>query len=173
LRRFILYGLSPLHELIQYEGADARSYPLKTACSGFTPVGVFCWLSIGEYFMDSEDTIMLKEMKAYGHLKPGQKGTHRLVDRFGPALICVRYRHDERTGDNLTTAEIIVDRRPRGAPRYRDTDMVDVTVPYTEMSLRKRLKAAGGRWNPEEHVWQVSFGAIRGDVELVERIARD
>ena len=57
---------------------------------------------------------MLKEMKAYGHMKPGQKGTQRLVNRFGAALVCVRYRYDERTGDNLTTAEIIVDRRRCG-----------------------------------------------------------
>jgi hypothetical protein len=61
---------------------------------------------------------MLKEMKAYGHMKPGQKGTQRLVNRFGAALVCVRYRYDERTGDNLTTAEVIVDRRPGWRPAY-------------------------------------------------------
>jgi hypothetical protein len=116
---------------------------------------------------------MLKEMKAYGHLKPGQKGTQRLVARFGAALLCVRYRYDERTGDNLTTAELIVDRRPRVTPRYRDTDLVAVAVPYTEMALREKLKAAGGRWNPGERVWQVCFGAIRDDSTLVERIVRD
>ena len=112
-------------------------------------------------------------MKAYGHLKPGQKGTRRLGARFGSALVCVRYRYDERTGDNLTTAEIIVDRRPRSAPRYRDEDMVAVAVPYTETAMRGRLKAAGGRWTPEERVWRVCFGAIRGDMELVERIMRE
>jgi len=122
---------------------------------------------------DNEEIIMLKELKAYGHLKPGQKGTQRLVDRFGAALVCVRYRYDERTGDNLTTAEIIVDRRPRGAPRYRDADMVAVAVAYTETAIRDKLKAAGGRWNPDEWVWRVSFGAIRGDAELVERIMRE
>ncbi len=117
---------------------------------------------------------MLKEMKAYGHMKPGQKGTQRLVNRFGAALICVRYRYDERTGDNLTAAEIIVDRRPRlMTTRYRDTDMVAVAVPYTETALREKLKAAGGRWNPEERVWRVCFGAIRGDTTLVERIVRE
>jgi hypothetical protein len=102
----------------------------------------------------------------------GQKGTQRLVTRFGAALVCVRYRYDERTGDNLTTAEIIVDRRPRLTFRYRDTDMVAVAVPYTETALREKLKTAGGRWNPEERVWRVSFGAIRGDTALVERIVR-
>ncbi len=117
---------------------------------------------------------MLKEMKAYGHMKPGQKGTQRLVNRFGAALICVRYRYDERTGDNLTAAEIIVDRRPRlMTTRYRDTDMVAVAVPYNETALREKLKAAGGRWNPEERVWHVCFGAIRGDTTLVERIVRE
>lgn len=116
---------------------------------------------------------MLKEMKAYGHLKPGQKGTNRLVSRFGAALVCVRYRYDERTGDNLTTAEIIVDRRPRLAPSLRDSDMVAVAVQYTETALREKLKNAGGRWNPEERVWRVCFGAIRDDTTLVEWIVRE
>lgn len=88
---------------------------------------------------------MLKEMKAQGHLKPGQKGTQRLASRFGEALACVRYRYDERTGDNLTTAEIIVDRRPRLAHRLRYRDMVAVAVSYSETELREKMKAAGGR----------------------------
>jgi hypothetical protein len=116
---------------------------------------------------------MLKEMKAYGHLKPGQKGTQRLVARFGAALVCVRYRYDERTGDNLTTAELIVDRRPRLTSRYRDRDMVAVSMPYTEKTLREQQKTARGRWNPEERDWRVCFGAIRGDTTLVERIVRE
>lgn len=65
---------------------------------------------------------MLKDMKSYGHLKPGQKGTHRLVAQFGAALVCVRYRYDEQTGDNLTTAEIIVDRRPGNRKLRYTTD---------------------------------------------------
>ena len=116
---------------------------------------------------------MLKEMKTYGHLKPGQKGTQRLVPRFGEALVCVRYRYDERTGDNLTTAEIIVDRRPRSAGRPRDTDMVAVAVSYSETELREKLKTAGGRWNSKERVWRVGFEAIRGDKKLVERIIKE
>ena len=37
---------------------------------------------------------MLKHMKAHKHLKPGENGTLRLVERFGDALLCVRYRYD-------------------------------------------------------------------------------
>lgn len=127
----------------------------------------------GAAFFAAAEGIMLKEMKAYGHMKPGQKGTHSLMKRFGAALVCVRYRYDERTGDNLTTAEIIVDRRPRLKSRTRDSDMVAVAVSYTETELREKLKLAGGRWNPEERVWRVCFGAIRGDTTLVERIVRE
>jgi hypothetical protein len=36
----------------------------------------------------------------------------------------------------------------------------------TDKALRERLKAARGRWNPEEELWQVKFGSIRGDSEL-------
>jgi hypothetical protein len=35
---------------------------------------------------------MLKDMKTHKHLKPGQMGTKRLVEQFGDALLCVRYR---------------------------------------------------------------------------------
>ncbi len=32
------------------------------------------------------EIIMLKDMKSYGHLKPGQKGTGRLVEQYGESL---------------------------------------------------------------------------------------
>ena len=44
---------------------------------------------------------MLKEMKTYAHLKPGQNGTKRLVEKYGSALLCVRYRFDEERGVKL------------------------------------------------------------------------
>jgi hypothetical protein len=31
-------------------------------------------------------------MKTRVKLKPGQKGTKKLVERYGDALVCVRYR---------------------------------------------------------------------------------
>ena len=46
-------------------------------------------------------------------------------------------------------------------------------VPYIAKALREKLKAAGERWDPEERLWRVRYGAIRGDVGLVERIVRD
>ena len=54
---------------------------------------------------------MLKDMKTQTHLKPGQKGTKRLVEKYGDSLICVRYRGDERRGVRLKTVEIVVDEK--------------------------------------------------------------
>jgi hypothetical protein len=64
---------------------------------------------------------MLKAMKSYAHLKPGQRGTLRLVEKYGKALLCVRYRYDEARGVKLKTVEIIVDEKPLRHPRFNVT----------------------------------------------------
>ena len=51
---------------------------------------------------------MLKEMKSHCHLKPGQKGTKRLVEQYGESLLCVRYRYDENRKVHLKTVDLRV-----------------------------------------------------------------
>lgn len=41
------------------------------------------------------------------HLKPGQNGTKRLVQKYGDRLVCVRYRYDEVSGQRHKTVELI------------------------------------------------------------------
>ncbi len=113
---------------------------------------------------------MLKEMKAYAHLKPGQDGTKRLVDQYGDKLLCVRYRYDEIRGVKLKTVEIIVDEKPLRTPRYKDDDLVPVHVAYEETELRHQLRAFRARWDAERKLWFVQYGLIRG-TPLVERLA--
>ena len=112
---------------------------------------------------------MLKEMKAYAHLKPGQDGTKRLVEHYGKSLLCVRYRFDEVRGVKLKTVEIIVDEKPLRKPRFRDTDLVPVQVAYGETELREKLRAMRARWDGERKVWYVRYGLIRG-TPLEERL---
>ncbi len=90
---------------------------------------------------------MLKEMKAYAHLKPGQNGTKRLVEQYGDRLLCVRYRFDEARGVKLKTVEIIVDENPLRHPRYDSDDLVPVHVAYDETELRQQLRALRARWD--------------------------
>lgn len=112
-------------------------------------------------------------MKTRLNLKPGQKGTKHLVEKYGKALLYVRYRYGEDRGIRIKTVEIVVEEKP-WSPflRFRDEDIVPMTVNFSETDLRERLKAAGGRWNPEEKLWYVPYGPIRG-TELEERIMMD
>lgn len=116
---------------------------------------------------------MLKHMKAHKHLKPGENGTLRLVERFGDTLLCVRYRYDAIRDIRIKTAEIIVDEKPgKGVPRIRETDKVLVQVPFSMKALRERLKSVGAKWDPEQKLWCVRWGLIRGDRELMERVVK-
>lgn len=117
---------------------------------------------------------MLKDMKTQTHLKPGQKGTKRLLEKYGESLLCVRYRYDEKRGVRLKTVEIIVEETVvKASLQYRDKDVVALIVSFTEHVLRDKLKVAGGRWDPEKKVWHILYGSIRGDTQLEERILPD
>ncbi len=93
----------------------------------------------------------MKEMKAHTHLKPGQKGTRRLLEKYGDSLLCVRYRYDAVRGVRMKTVQLVVEAKPGKARLpYRNSDIVSIVVGYAEKTLRERLKAAGGRCSAEE-----------------------
>jgi hypothetical protein len=109
-------------------------------------------------------------MKTRLSLKPGQKGTKRLTDRFGDSLLFVRYRYDEQRGVRLKTVELVVEEAPwQPAPRLKETDLVPVAAGYGEKELRQRLKTANGKWDPKARHWLVPYGAIKG-TELEARL---
>ncbi|WP_157039973.1 hypothetical protein [Pelobacter propionicus] len=113
---------------------------------------------------------MLKDMKSYCHVKPGQKGSKRLVEQYGDRLLCVRYRYDEKRRIRLKTVEIIVEERPWQPPfRYCDNELVPLTVGYEETELREKLRGLRAKWDPDARVWLVPYGKIKG-TELEKRI---
>ncbi len=67
---------------------------------------------------------------------------------------------DEEVGRGKAVAAV---RTPPGRG-YRS-----VAVNFAEKELRDSLKAVSGKWNPEEKVWDVPYGLIRG-TELEKRI---
>ena len=105
-------------------------------------------------------------MRTLKTLRPGQKGTKNLLSRYGPDLLCVRYRYDEEWGERLKTVELVVERCPRNreAERHRSRKpgapvcaaaprSLALCIGWQERELQKRVKAAGGRWDPGQRVW--------------------
>ena len=112
-------------------------------------------------------------MKSRLNLKPGQKGTKKLVAKYGESLLYVRYRYDESKGIRLTTVEIVEEAAPwQPRKRRREGELVAVTVGFAEKELRQKLKGAGGKWDPERKVWLVPYGFVRG-TELAKRIVSE
>ena len=111
----------------------------------------------------------MKDMKSYKHLKPGQKGTKRLVEQYGDALLCVRYRYDEKRGIRLKTVEVVVEERASTPSRFKDGDVVPVSVNFEELELREQLRTLRARWDAHAKLWFVPYRLIRG-TPLEERI---
>ncbi len=92
-------------------------------------------------------------------LRPGQKGTRRLLARYGSQLLCVRYRYDRKKGTRLTTVELLVsEAKWHPAPRSRgDTStgkrLVEIHLASWESQLRAILQSAGAVWSTKRNAW--------------------
>jgi hypothetical protein len=95
-------------------------------------------------------------------LKPGQKGTKRLLAQYGDRLICVRYRYDVERKRRFKTVELLVaeqDWEPRRLPIAPDR-IVGLRVDFAEVAVRDQVKQAGGTWNPERRLWRLRYDRV-------------
>lgn len=95
-------------------------------------------------------------------LKPGQKGTKKLMDKYGDRLVCVRYRYDADRKMRLKTIEIVIDEthwenNERGISPSR---LVYLRIEGYVTILRRVVKNAGGIWNPKKKLWQLTYGDV-------------
>jgi hypothetical protein len=97
-------------------------------------------------------------------LKPGQPGTKRLTEKYGDALLCVRFKYDRESRQRLKTVELIVEKAEWAPPppRYAVDTLVPLRIDAFDMPSRSQAKAAGGRWDPEKKLWFVKYGRIAG-----------
>jgi len=95
-------------------------------------------------------------------LKPGQRGTKSLANKYGDALLCVRFRYDAKLRQRLKTVELIVERLEwtPPEPQYTADTLVPLRIDAADMPMRFQAKAAGGRWNPEKRLWFVKYDKI-------------
>ena len=103
-------------------------------------------------------------MKTRLILKPGQRGTKRLVEKYGDALLCVRFRYDEKSHKRLKTVELIVEKCDwtPPPPRFAVDAFVALRIDASNMPLRAQAKTAGAKWNSEKKLWFVAYGKIVG-----------
>jgi hypothetical protein len=104
-------------------------------------------------------------------LRPGDRGTKKLVQEFGQKLLCVRYRYDPVRRMRHKTVELVVESAPwdpvrqsldgRGGSGGRPPVLVGVRVEYREEELRRRIKAGGGRWLPGQRLWVLPLTLAR------------
>jgi len=110
-------------------------------------------------------------------LRPGDKGTKRILHTYGDRLICVRYRYDKKNKKRFTTAEIIIDEKPwihsPASPNRQEIEpgRVLIRVSYSETELRAKVKSLGGRWDRDRKAWEIAYQLVK-QLHLEERIVQ-
>jgi hypothetical protein len=88
-------------------------------------------------------------------LRPGSRGTRKLLAQYGKRLVCVRYRYDARLQRRYKTVELIVDEvewKPRSPKVGR---MVHVRLLSEEDTLRDLVIDKGGSWDAKKRAWRI------------------
>ncbi len=95
---------------------------------------------------------------------PGQKGTKALLQKYGDAFVCVRYRYDERNHKQYKTVELIVSEKEWSPPpsKFTESTMVPLKIGASEKTLQNQAKALGGRWDRDQKVWYIPYGCVAG-----------
>ena len=104
-------------------------------------------------------------------IQAGKRGTKKLVDKYGPDLLFVRYYYDWENRKRITTVELIADSKKWEPKRIPNATIVKVKIGKDEKDLQKKIKARGGKWNWEKGVWDLSFGNVK-ELGLQSRLVR-
>jgi hypothetical protein len=95
-------------------------------------------------------------------LQPHQRGAKRLLAQYGDRLVCVQHRYDVEQKKRWKTIELIIEEHewePRVAPPAPD-QVMNLRVAGGEVELRRQVKAAGGKWRPQQQVWELRYDQV-------------
>jgi len=110
-------------------------------------------------------------MRTIKKLKPGAKGTKKLLERYGDKLVCVRYRNDDERKRRVKTIELIIEEKSlsANAPKIPMNKMMALKVKYGEVEIGKMIRSAGGKWNRKDKVWKLPYKLVKA-LGLEDRI---
>jgi hypothetical protein len=90
-------------------------------------------------------------------LQPGQRGTKRFSQLYGEQLVCVRYRYDAARQKRFTTVELIVGEQSwQPSTPEPVSSHVCLLIARNERELQRKVKMAGGQWNPKSQLWEIA-----------------
>lgn len=95
-------------------------------------------------------------------LRPHQRGAKRLLAQYGDRLVCVRHRYDVEQKRRWKTIELIIEEHawePNMVSPAAD-HIMQIRVAGGEMDLRRQVKAAGGKWRPQQQVWELPYAQV-------------
>lgn len=104
-------------------------------------------------------------------LKPGEKGTKKLVRKYGDRLVRVRYRYDEKRKKRYKTVELIVE-EVDWEPPLTDDEIVEIRIEWGEVTLGREVRRSGGTWNAEKRVWELRYDQVKR-LNLKDRMVND
>lgn len=93
-------------------------------------------------------------------LWPPQAGTKRWKDRYGAALVCVRYRHDAQGRHRYTTVELLIDHGPVRTPKG-GRKLYELQAPFWNEALQRALRGGGAEWDRDAEVWRLSLSTAK------------
>ena len=101
---------------------------------------------------------------------PGVPGAVKLTRRYGPALVCVRYRLDATCSMRYTTVELIIEQVPI-QHRAAAAHMVAIKLAFDETLLRSQALKMGAKWDAKARLWNMSTATAKA-LGLTSRIMK-
>jgi hypothetical protein len=84
-------------------------------------------------------------------VRPGQKGSKSLQNKYGSRLLCVRYRYNKILDRRQKTVELLEEE----VDWKHKSRKVFIRVTFKEVDVRNKLRKAGGIWIPEKQLWEI------------------
>ena len=110
------------------------------------------------------DTRIVKRLSA------SQPGAIKLAQRYGDALVCVRYRHDAQGGRRYTTVELVIDEAPI-ATRTDLDEWVMVRIDFNDIQRHRQAREHGAKWDSKRCLWGMTRRTAK-KLRLAGRIER-
>ena len=138
------------------------SLPQPGAAALYNPAG-------RKLAVNGDATVASPATRVMKKLHPSQPGARKLARVYGDALVCVRYRHDEKGVLRYTTVELVVECMPLVG---RTPKVVAVRIGFNETGLQRLAQRHGATWDDRACVWHMTMEMAK-KLKLSDRVVQN